>query len=84
MGHKREHIAALGGIAACLALALLLYHSLAGGTLLAHNVYDSYSLQAENWLAGRNYMPTGSDTPGWNWLSTRGVITSPSRRSPAC
>ena len=41
MGHKRDHIAALGGITACLALALLLYHSLAGGTLLAHDVYDS-------------------------------------------
>ena len=65
MGHKREHIAALVGITACLALALLLYHSLAGGTLLAHNVYDSYSLQAENWLAGRNYIANGER---YTWL----------------
>ena len=47
---NRDHAAALGGILACLALALLLYHSLAGGTLLSANAYDSYSLQAENWL----------------------------------
>lgn len=47
------------------ALFLLFYHSLAGGTLLAHNVYDSYSLQAENWLAGRNYIADGET---FTWL----------------
>lgn len=62
---KRDHAAALGGILACLALALLLYHALAGGTLLSANPYDSYSLQAENWLAGRNYIAGGENYP---WL----------------
>lgn len=62
---SRDHAAALGGILACLALALLLYHSLAGGTLLSANPYDSYALQAENWLAGRNYIADGEQYP---WL----------------
>lgn len=62
---KRDHAAALGGILSCLALALLLYHSLAGGTLLSANPYDSYALQAENWLAGRNYIANGEAYP---WL----------------
>lgn len=61
----RDHAAVLGGILVCLALALLLYHSLAGGTLLAANAYDSYALQAENWLAGRNYIAQGEQYP---WL----------------
>lgn len=62
---SRDHAAALGGILACLALALLLYHSLAGGTLLSANPYDSYALQAENWLAGRNFIANGENYP---WL----------------
>lgn len=61
----REHAATLSGILACLVLALLFYHSLAGGTLLDANPYDSYSLQAENWLAGRNYIEHGEQYP---WL----------------
>lgn len=61
----RDHAAALAGILFCLALALLLYHSLAGGTLLSHNDYDSYALQAENWLTGRNYIAGGENYP---WL----------------
>lgn len=55
----------LAGVLACLALALLLYHSLAGGTLLSANPYDSYSLQAQNWLAGRNYIADGEN---YSWL----------------
>lgn len=62
---RRDHLSALGGVLACLALALLLFHSLAGGTLLTPNAYDSYSLQAENWLAGRNYIAGGENYP---WL----------------
>lgn len=61
---RRDHVAALAAVLFCLGLAYLLYHSLAGGTLLAHNVYDSYSLQAENWLAGRNYI-AGGETYTW-------------------
>lgn len=48
-----------------LALALLLYHSLAGGSLLAANPYDSYLLQAQNWLAGRAFIENGE---GYPWL----------------
>lgn len=61
----RDHVAALGGLLVCLFLALVLYHSLAGGTLLQTNPYDSYALQAENWLAGRNYIAGGENYP---WL----------------
>lgn len=60
-----RHARALAGSLALLALALLLYHSLAGGTLLAPNVYDSYLLQAKNWLAGRAYIDGGENYP---WL----------------
>lgn len=62
---KKSNFAPLAGILACLALSLLLYHSLAGGTLLSRNFYDSYSLQAENWLAGRNYIANGEE---YTWL----------------
>lgn len=61
----RRHAAALAGLLGCLALALLCYHDLAGGTLLAHNVYDSYSLQAENWLHGSLGIADGENYP---WL----------------
>ena len=62
---KRQHAAALLGTLVCLVLALVLYHSLAGGTLMQAGPYNSYALQAENWLAGRNYIANGEDYP---WL----------------
>lgn len=62
---SKSRYAPLAGILFCLALSLLLCHSLAGGTLLSRNFYDSYSLQAENWLAGRNYIANGED---YTWL----------------
>lgn len=61
----KQHAAALAGGLGLLALALLFYHSLAGGTLLAENVYDSYLLQAQNWLAGRMDIADGASRP---WL----------------
>lgn len=61
----KQHAAALAGGLGLLALALLFYHSLAGGTLLAENVYDSYLLQAQNWLAGRMDIADGANRP---WL----------------
>lgn len=61
----KQHAAALVGGLGLLALALLFYHSLAGGTLLAENVYDSYLLQAQNWLAGRIDIADGASRP---WL----------------
>ena len=42
------------------AVWLLCYHTLAGGTLLAPNIYDSYSLQAQSWLTGRMDLETGA------------------------
>lgn len=47
------------------AVWLLCYHTLAGGTLLAPNVYDSYSLQAESWLSGRADLAEGAR---YSWL----------------
>ena len=55
----RHHAQALAAALSLLALALVLYHSLAGGTLLSPNVYDSYLLQAQNWLEGRAYIQDG-------------------------
>ena len=61
----RQHIPALLGVLVLLALALLLYHSLAGGTLLESGDYNSYALQAQNWLEGRNYVANGEN---YAWL----------------
>ena len=61
----RRHLQALAGSLSLLALALVLYHSLAGGTLLSPNAYDSYLLQAQNWLEGRAYIQNGENYP---WL----------------
>ncbi|WP_102049311.1 hypothetical protein [Pygmaiobacter massiliensis] len=47
------------------AVWLLCYHTLAGGTLLAPNIYDSYSLQAQSWLTGRMDLETGAH---YSWL----------------
>lgn len=62
---NRQHMAALGGVLVCLALALVLYHSLAGGTLFATNYYNSYALQAENWLNGHIDIQNGET---YTWL----------------
>ena len=61
----RPHAQALAAALSLLALALVLYHSLAGGTLLSPNVYDSYLLQAQNWLEVRSYNEGGENCP---WL----------------
>lgn len=46
-------------------LWLIFYHTLAGGTLLAPNIYDSYSLQAQSWLSGRMDLENGAR---YTWL----------------
>lgn len=61
----RAHRQTLAFLLLGMAFAYLLYHSLAGGTLLAHSPYDSYALMAENWLAGRSYIANGEQYP---WL----------------
>lgn len=62
---SRAQIALLFGSLALFALAILLFHSLAGGTLLVQNPYDSYLLQAQNWLKGSWYIQNGEQYP---WL----------------
>lgn len=65
MKKTQLHAQALAGVLLCLAAALFLYHSLAGGTLLDPNPYDSYTLQAVNWLAGRTCIEDGEN---YAWL----------------
>lgn len=48
-----------------MAFGYFLMHDLMGGTLLAHDGRDSYTLQAINWLEGRLYIENGEDYP---WL----------------
>ena len=61
----KEHGAALAITLCLFGFAVLLVHSLAGGTLLAHNPYDSYLLQAQNWLNGSISIQNGQNYP---WL----------------
>jgi hypothetical protein len=56
----RLNWAFIGGIALIL-LGYVLLHDLLGGTLLAHNQWDSYTLQAMAWRDGR--MALGRDYP---------------------
>lgn len=56
---------ALAGLLVCLGFFYLLHHTLAGGNLLAPNHYDSYALQAQNWLEGRLYIADGEK---YAWL----------------
>ena len=62
---RRQYWFALAAVLLCLAAALVLYHSLAGGTLFAHSWYDSYSIQTENWLAGSLSIQNGEQ---YTWL----------------
>ncbi len=61
----REHTRQLALLLALSCFGYLLYHTLAGGTLLAANGCDSYSLQAQNWLQGSLSIRDGEAYP---WL----------------
>ena len=61
----REHTRQLALLLAFSCFGYLLYHTLAGGTLLAANGCDSYSLQAQNWLQGSLSIRDGEAYP---WL----------------
>lgn len=63
--NAHQYRQALAGLLVCLGFFFLLHHTLAGGTLLDANPYDSYALQAQNWLEGRLYIADGEDYP---WL----------------
>lgn len=62
---KRAYDRPLFSLLVVLAVSYLLYHSLAGGTLLVHNPYDSYALMAEQWLKGNLHLPDGAQR---QWL----------------
>ncbi len=62
---KKESLRPLVFLLLGMAFFYLLYHSFAGGTLFAWNCYDSYSIQAENWLAGHTYLSNGAQ---YTWL----------------
>ena len=59
----RQHTRQLALLLAFSCFGYLLYHTLAGGTLLAANSYDSYSLQAQNWLQGSLSIRDGEAYP---------------------
>ncbi len=65
LGHPK----ALVGVLLCMCLWFLCYHSLAGGTLLQPNAFDSYLLQTQNWLAGSVQIKDGGNYP-WLELAT--------------
>ena len=48
-----------------IALGYLFVHDIAGGTLFAHDPYDSYTLQAMAWLRGEIFLADGQSYP---WL----------------
>lgn len=62
---RRDYGKSLVFVLSLLAVGYLLYHTLAGGTLLTQNVYDSYALQAQNWLHGRIDIENGAS---YTWL----------------
>ena len=62
---SRLYRQALAGLLVGLAFFFLLQHTLAAGDLLAANPYDSYALQAKNWLEGRLFIANGENYP---WL----------------
>ena len=62
---RRDYGKSLVFVLSLLAVGYLLYHTLAGGTLLTQNVYDSYALQAQNWLHGRIDIENGVS---YTWL----------------
>ena len=75
---------ALAGLLVCLAFFFLLHHTLAGGTLLADNLHDSYALQAQTGWKGGCTSQTARITPGWSWPSMRETTISPFRRCRRC
>lgn len=63
---KMKEIYTLSGLLLCMFFGYMLIHDLLGGTLLAHNWYDSYTLQAMAWRTGSLAVPECS----WLELAT--------------
>lgn len=62
---RMAYVRPLFSLLLILGVSYILYHSLAGGTLLVYSGYDSYSLMAENWLHGHLDLPDGAER---TWL----------------
>lgn len=60
-----EETRVLLALLAVLGLGYFLLSDLMGGTLFQHQEWDSYTLQAYNWLRGRTYIPDGER---YTWL----------------
>ncbi len=60
-----EETRVLLALLAVLGLGYFLLSDLMGGTLFQHQEWDSYTLQAWNWLRGRTYIPDGEK---YTWL----------------
>ena len=55
----------LAALLIVMAAGYVLFSDLTGGTLLAHQGWDSYTLQTYNWLQGRTYLADGEH---YSWL----------------
>ena len=53
---RREALTTLAALLAAMAAGYFLLSDLMGGTLFAHENWDSYTLQTWNWLQGRTYI----------------------------
>ena len=60
-----EETRVLLAMLAVLGMGYFLLSDLMGGTLFQHQQWDSYTLQALNWLQGRTYIPDGEK---YQWL----------------
>ena len=60
-----EETRVLLALLAVMGLGYFLLSDLMGGTLFQHQQWDSYTLQALNWLQGRTYIPDGEK---YQWL----------------
>ncbi len=63
--NKASSLRTLLALLLVMAFGYFLMHDLMGGTLLAHDGRDSYTLQAVNWLEGHLYIDRGEEYP---WL----------------
>ncbi len=60
-----EETRVLLALLAVMGMGYFLLSDLMGGTLFQHQQWDSYTLQAYNWLRGRTYIPDGDM---YDWL----------------
>ncbi len=61
----KNHIKVLIALLLSMFIGYMLFHDLTGETLLSYNIYDSYSIQAENWLNGSISLQNGEVYSTW-------------------